>query len=585
METNQHNIDLSRGNGKRKFKTLCPFCSHSRKKKKDPCLSVDLDKNFFRCWNCGEKGSINKSNSHKMEKKYTMPDYELNGISEKAKKYLNDRGIKDFVIEKMKITDSQVWFPQSQSKQNAINFPFIRDGRVVNVKYRSAKKHFKLVSCAELIFYNIDAIKDTEECIIVEGEFDALSFISIGINHVVSVPNGANNLEYLDNCIDYFENKKCIILATDEDTAGLKLRDELLRRLGAERCYSVDFKDCKDANEYLVKYGDVELLNVINNAKEFPIEGVFTANNYSDNIYDIYQNGYKKGLNINSHFDNLLTWESGRLCTITGIPGMGKSEFTDFITVKLNVLHQWKVAYFSPENSPLSYHYIKLAEKITGKKFNKSSLSMPEYKEVFEYIDNNFNWISPKDENFTLDNILTHARQLVVRKGVKIVVLDPWNRIEHQIPYAMTETNYISQALTKITNFAQQNNVLFMLIAHPVKQRKDDKTEEYTVPTLYDISGSANFFNKTDYGLTIFRSYMHQKTTAYVQKVKFRHMGQLGQIDFKFNELNGRYADYKDGEECNYYNKSYISKYKEEFEFKSDSIEPNPVINDDDMPF
>ena len=110
--------------------------------------------------------------------------------------------------------------------------------------------------------------------IITEGEIDALSFIQAGFDNVLSVPNGANNnLEYLDNYVELFKSIEKIYIATDQDTKGIELRDELVRRFGADRCYIVSFKDCKDANEYLLKYGDA-LKDVIKESKPVPVKGI-----------------------------------------------------------------------------------------------------------------------------------------------------------------------------------------------------------------------------------------------------------------------------------------------------------------------
>ena len=123
---------------------------------------------------------------------------------------------------------------------------------------------------------------------------DVLAYHEAGITNVISVPNGAtlnhNNLDYLDNCIDYFEDKTKIILAVDADEPGQMLKQEFVRRLGAENCYLVDFQDCKDANEYLVKYGKKELRDAIHNAHQHLLLQLFylcpqnNLYNYQDNL-------------------------------------------------------------------------------------------------------------------------------------------------------------------------------------------------------------------------------------------------------------------------------------------------------------
>jgi twinkle protein len=431
---------------------------------------------------------------------------------------------------------------------NTVQFPFFRDGEVIDVKYRSGAKDFKLYKDAERIFYNIDSIKYSKEVIICEGEIDCLSFIEAGIMNVVSTPNGSTNgnvnLSYLDRHIDYFEGKEKIYLALDDDEPGRNVSKEFIRRLGAHRCYLVtqgwkDTLGVKDANEYLKKYGKERLAFSIQQAKEVPIEGIFSISDYSVDMDTLYENGFQKGYTIgHSNFDTLCSFELGRLCVVTGIPGHGKSEFVDEIAVLLNMRYDFKFAYFSPENYPATYLYAKLISKITGKTFDNKYLPKKEYDEVKEYINNNFYTIYPKAD-FTIEEIIKKAEYLVKKRGIKGLVVDPYNKLESRIPSGMNETNYISKQLDDLVTFAQKNNVLVFLVAHPRKmQIKDSKPES---PSLYDINGSANFFNKTDFGFTVYRDRSQDSVSVIIHKVKFRHLGGCGTAVFQYNFHNGRY--------------------------------------------
>jgi len=119
---------------------------------------------------------------------------------------------------------------------------------------------------------------------------DVLALHEAGITNAISVPNGAtlntNNLDYLDNCIDYFEDKKKIIIAVDNDPPGIALQQELIRRLGAEVCFISTFDDCKDANEYLLNHGSKELLSRIKQAHPVPLENVTTFRDIEDEVTD-----------------------------------------------------------------------------------------------------------------------------------------------------------------------------------------------------------------------------------------------------------------------------------------------------------
>jgi len=395
-----------------------------------------------------------------------------------------------------------------------------------------------------LIFYNLNGIKDQKEIIIVEGEIDCLSFIEAGIKNVISVPNGATlsrqNLSYFENCLDYFPDDIKVYLALDTDPPGIALRDELARRIGTDKCLKVNFNDCKDANESLVKHSPHSLIKSIAEAKEYPIEGIFTSDDIDTEIMNMYHNGMPKGIGVDiPEFDELLNFHLGYLTTITGIPSHGKSEVLDFLMTKLNLNGGWKFGLYSPENYPLELHFSKYAEKLIGKPFGgREKLNLAELQLSKHHFKNNFFFIKP-EKNFTLDNILSLVRQLVKKQGINAFVIDAWNKLDHQ--FSGPETQYISQCLDKITLFCEANNVHCFLVAHPTKIAKDKQTGKFEIPTLYNISGSANFYNKTHNGICVYRDFENNSTHVYIQKVKFKHWGSIGNVEWKWNPLNGRY--------------------------------------------
>jgi twinkle protein len=442
----------------------------------------------------------------------------------------------------MKVYSDVEYMPQYKRDVETICFPYFFNNKLYNIKSRGPEKTFKLISGAELIFWNMDCLKESDEVIIVEGEIDALTFIEHEFYNVLSVPNGANvKLEYLDSCIELFKDLKKIYIATDQDTKGIELRDELIRRLGPERSWVVSFKDCKDANEYFCKYGP-DFKEVILDAKPVPVKGVIEAGNFYADIRDLYENGIHPGKKINiQKIDENITWETGRLAIVTGVPSSGKSEFVDYLIAKLNIIHGWKAAFFTPENYPLKYHYAKLFEKIVGKQFNKNKCSELEFDNAYDYIRENFFYIL-NEEDFTVKSILDSAKILVKTRGIKILVIDPYNKLEHK--YTDSETQYISRFLDQIITFAKINDVLLFLIAHPVKMNKTNG--KFEIPSLYNISGSANFYNKTDYGLTVHRKsgddgVMINEVEIHVQKIKYKHLGKQGIIDLNYDYETGRF--------------------------------------------
>lgn len=521
-------------------KYLCPECSHLRKKKNDKCLNWNIDKEVGLCHNCNASFRQFK---HAEQKQYTVPEWKnITDLSDAAVKWFTGRMISQATLVKMKIFTAQEYMPQDQKEVEAICIPYFFQEKLYNIKFRALEKKFKMVSGAELIFYNQDALLKYEDIIIVEGEIDALSFIQCGFNNVVSVPNGAGSkLDFLDTYIGLFDNVKRVYLAVDQDTPGITLRDELARRLGPERCLLVNFKDCKDANEYLLQYGS-DFGDLIKDAIPIPTKGIVTVDHLYNDIVDLFENGVEPGLKLDEPFDEYIRWETGRLAVVTGVPSSGKSEFVDYLITKMNLKLKWKAAYFTPENYPLKYHYAKLYEKIIGKRFRKSASTEMEFDMGFEYIRDNFFYIM-NEENFTVDYIISHAKMLVKTRGVKVVVVDPYNKLDHQ--YSDSETQYISRFLDKLINFAKFLDVLVILVAHPRKMDKDGENKT-RVPSLYDISGSANFYNKTDYGIIVHRdtdgnNAMVDKVRVYFSKIKFKHLGRQGLVQMMYDKDTGRF--------------------------------------------
>ena len=570
-DNNTFDIEFARSSGEESLK--CPVCSSDRKKTNLKTFSWNHDKSAGKCHHCNERFVVWKE----YKKKYIRPEFANNTkLSDNVVGWFDKRGISQFTLRKLNITEGEEWMPQIGKEVNTIKFNYFKDGDLINIKYRDAYKNFKLFKDAELIPYNIDGIKNSETAIIVEGEIDALTLWECGFHNVVSVPNGSN-WDWLDNSIDYFDDKERIVLATDADIPGVKLRNELASRLGIERCYKVDFDICKDANEYLNEHGKEKLIDVINNQIPFPIEGVFSLNDVRDELDILFEEGLKPGEKTGIvQLDNHLTYSTSRLYTITGIPGHGKSEILDFILCRLNIMSGWKIGYFSPENHPMEWHLSKIIEKISGDKFGKMPRDL--YRYTADYVNDNFFFVNPED-NYDIDNILEKARYLVRRKGIRAFVIDPYNKLEHQLKSSQSETNYISEFLDKVLRFAKINDVAMFLVAHPRKMGKDGK--KYEIPTLYDISGSANFYNKTDFGITVYRDFEGGFVSVYVQKVKFKHMGEEGYTNFIYNTKNGRidfWNNDSDRSTVKYDNSCWID-FKKEYPDPDKFIEPNTIFD------
>jgi twinkle protein len=525
---NQHDLKVGDTQG------TCPLCSHSRKpeNKKLKCSSYDWERGLGTCHNCNKSFQLHTyQRKGKTEREYAKPEiYKYTPIATKTEEWFKTRSISQQTLDDLRVGQGKEYMPQTGKQENTIQFNYFVGGDLVNIKYRDGRKNFKLYKGAEKVFYNIDSIVGYTDCVIVEGEMDVLALHEAGIPNAISVPNGAtlnsNNLEYLDNCIDYFEDKEKIILAVDTDDAGQALQRELVRRLGAEVCYIVTFGECKDANEYLQEYGKEALVDKISKANPVPLENVTTFRDIEGDVIDFVENGFKPGFQVGlKNFDEIFSTYTGQFITVTGIPSSGKSDFVDQMVVGYNQNYGWKTAFASPENHPTYLHAHKLMRKIWEGMPARSDIGTDKWKQVGGHVNNNFFFIDM--ERYTLESVLKKGAELVKRKGIKCLVIDPYNKVRDTNAGTDDVNRYTMEYLTKIEIFAKKYDVLVFIVAHPTKMYKgqNGKMEE---PNMYNIKGGGEWYDASYHGLLVHRNYENKSVKVKVLKVKFQNLGENG---------------------------------------------------------
>ena len=539
---NQYSLEEGKTQG------ICPLCSSSRqpKKQKLKCASYDWERGLGTCHNCSSTFQLHTyQRKGDSIKDYIRPDYSTKThkpVGAKVVKWFDTRGISQKTLQDLNVSEGPEFMPQTGKSENTIKFNYMMGNDLINIKYRDGKKNFKLYKGAEKIFYNINSIIGYDYCIIVEGEIDVLSFHEAGLTNVISVPNGAtlnsNNLDYLDNCIDYFEDKEKIILAVDNDEAGQALQQELIRRLGAEVCFTVDFNECKDANEYLLKHGKEKLKQCINESKAVPLENVTTFFDVEADITDFVTNGFKPGYQVGlANFDQIFSTYTGQFITVTGIPSSGKSDFVDQMVIGYNRNYGWKTAFASPENAPTYLHAHKLLRKLWEGMPTKHDIGKDKWQANSEHLNDNFFFIDL--DKYTLDKVLKKGAELVKRKGIKCLVIDPFNKIRDEECKTEDVNRYTMEYLTKIEIFAKKYDVLVFIVAHPTKmyRDKDGKIEE---PNKYNIKGGGEWYDASYHGLLVHRDYENKTVKAKVLKVKFQNLGENGaEAHFKWEPKSG----------------------------------------------
>ena len=529
----------------------CPLCSHTRKPKnqKLQCASYDWERGLGTCHNCDTTFQLHTyQRKGASEKVYVRPDVKYKQTGTKVEEWFKSRGISKQTLNDLRVGEGQEFMPQTGRQENTIQFNYFMGDQLINIKYRDGRKNFKLFKGAEKVFYNINSIVGYDTCVITEGEMDVLALHEAGVHNAISVPNGAtlnnNNLDYLDNCIDYFDDKQKIILAVDQDEPGQMLRQELVRRLGAEVCFLVDFNGEKDANDYLLKYGAEDLRDAIHTARPVPLENVSTLKDIEDELKDFVKNGFKPGFQVGlKNFDSIFSTYTGQFITVTGIPSSGKSDFVDQMVVGYNQLYGWKTAYASPENQPVYLHAHKLMRKTWQDMPSPGDIGGDKWKQVSDHVNDNYFFIDM--DKYSLESVLRKGAELVKRKGIKCLVLDPFNKIRDVDAKSDDVNRYTMDYLAKIEAFCKKYYVLVFIVAHPTKMYKgqDGKIEE---PTMYNIKGGGEWYDASYHGLLVHRDYDAKTTKVKVLKVKFQNLGENGaEAHFNWEPRSGSFVPHE----------------------------------------
>jgi twinkle protein len=545
-------LDFRKDSGREKLR--CPECDEVRTDKKDKSLVVYHNDGVAKCFYCEAlsfRDSLQQQPEH--QKKYELPKQDWRNytdLSDNLVKWVEkERKIAQSTLIDLGVTEEKYYQPKHKKEVNNIVFNYFEGDTVVNKKYRSGSKSFTQSSGAKNIFYNINSVIGHKEVYIVEGEFDVLALHDYGIKNVISVPNGANdNDDYWQNSEPYLKDVERFIIAVDNDEKGNDLKEKIAQRLGRYRCEFITWTN-KDANGSKIE-GTID--KDIRNKKRFPVSGTFTSEDLKGEIYDLYNNGLPKTIYPKDpcfgSMKDIFTLMRGQLTTITGIPSHGKSTFTEWYALNLVKDHDMKLSLFSPEHTPMGLHQSTLIQKAVGRNFWKEMDGRPRISPVD--IERYINWSKEKiyltapdgKETPTWDWIFEKFTEQMYTYGVDIFVIDAFNKL--QLPKG-NKKDMIDEVLTRLTSFAQRNNVSILLVAHPTKMQKgeDGKME---IPTLYNVSGSSDFRNQTHNGYVIHRFFETDQEEGYTKfvnlKTKFQFQGEIGKdIDFIYDLPTGRY--------------------------------------------
>lgn len=550
--------------------TSCPKCQSRRKNKEFATLAINPKMGHWFCRHCGFSGNLmggemagRKSRGQATEYNPSFSHLEGNALGPSILDHFRLHGITLQTLQKFNIVQNKVWIPEMETDVKAVVYPYNKDQQIASMIYiTSGNKRFAELGGAE-ICYGYDDIKD-DETIIVADELEKLTFWEAGINNVIAPFGGpektdprtkarGNRLDFLANIEEKLKPVKKFVLAMPNNDTGQWLTEELVRRLGKERCWTVHPPtEGATWNQVYCEHGQKKLQWLMEAAKPCPVQGLFNIDDVEDAFDNLWLNGLKRGTSTGlPTLDDYYTVVPGQWTVITGIPSHGKSNFLDAIMVNLAENQGWRFGIFSPENQPIERHFASLIEKYYGATFSSTSgnsnrITEEQKNEGKTWLRKHFNIVLPnEDGNWTIDGILHLAKALVYQKGINGLVIDPWNELDHSRPPGLTETEYVSLVLSKIRQFARNFGVHVWLVAHPAKLYKD-KDGKYPVPTPYDISGSAHFRNKADCALTVWRNVGGKDSDVadvHVQKIRFKEVGRPGLVSLRYQIQSGRFID------------------------------------------
>lgn len=273
----------------------------------------------------------------------------------------------------------------------------------------------------------------------------------------------------------------------------------------------------------------------------------------------MFYHGLAPGVSTGWHtLDEYYTVRKKQFSAITGSPGTGKSLLVDNAQVNLNQQFGWKHLNFNAETQPVELNVKSIADIWLNKPFTRKHTSEEEYFATLAFVQNHFRFADLEESEWTVDGLLEKADAMREHGyDFDTLTIDPWNELEHRRPQAMNETEYISWALSKLRRYARKNDIHLFVIAHPAKPRKVSVTHKdtssleqmtkqvYPVPSLYDISGSAHWYNKCDNGIVLWRDLSDKSapTEVLIEKVKFRNCGKRGKGFLWYDHISTKLFD------------------------------------------
>ena len=546
----------------------CPACAHTRSNsgQRNRTLSVQVGdgKAVYTCWHCDLSGKVFLNGEQAPTPKRPValrPVREVSPLGDAALSYLLERGISEATAKAAGLFSTRTYFNKLSREGDAVGLPYFdADGVYTGAKLRSIEEKDFTIQGTVASMFGAERAQPGQDLYIVEGELDAIAMLEAGLGNAISVPHGApppskgnTNTQANDRRLaalwasrDAIKKASRIIIASDNDLPGEALAEEIARRVGKIRCWVLKWPEgIKDANEFLIEHGGETLKDyATSRLTMWPLSGLKSVSEFRVEVEDLYDRGLPGGMKTGwPTVDEIYTVAPGSLNIITGVPGSGKSTWLDALLCNLAKMHDSRIALASFEN-PIPTHISKLAAQYVGKPFRDGladRMSKQEMTEATDWVNDHFLFLSQDGEPPTTDNLVERFGMAVLRMGCRIGVIDPFNFIKLG---GDNETHAINEMLSALKTFAMATDMALFLVAHPAKP--PGGTGKDWLPTGYQISGSAHFYNRADAGITVQRG-NGTDVRVHVWKSRFEHIGTLGSAPLVYQYGTGRYEEATEG--------------------------------------
>jgi twinkle protein len=486
---------------------LCPFCFGGQKHDKKT-FAMNLQTGAYNCkrGSCGAQGSFTQLLEHFGEKRrdfdqpkkhYKLPTTQIKPAPKPVEEYLMKRGFSKKTWEKYGLGDDG---------KGDIAIPHYEGGKIVLMKFRhpykpkdGEQKEWR-ESGGKPVFFGMQFTDTGEPLTITEGQMDTLALVEAGIQNVVSVPSGCEDLTCVDLCWDWLNQFKRVVLWVDSDEPGQELERKLIQRLGAWRCYVVK-SGRKDANEVLLFDGKNAVYSTWSHCHEVPQAGLIR-------LADVETFDFSKAVRVCSgirQIDKVLGgFYLGQTTILTGKSTAGKSTLLGQIL--LNAVEQeFAVCAYSGElPAPIFRYWIDLqaagpdhVNTVFDNYRNDTVTKIsPEIaKSIREWYYNKF-FLYDSFNAPTETSIFEAFEYAARRHGCKIFMVD--NLMTLMLDAASDGDWWAQQRkiINKLCNFARVFNIHMLVVAHPKKVKGNAERE--------DVSGVAELTNRVD-NVLIFR--------------------------------------------------------------------------------